>query len=165
MTSEGLDKIDKQILKILENNARLSYSEIGEKIGLSRVSVKNRMDAMEKEGIIQGYKAVTNMDNLPSGRHFFVEIATEPDMYNKVVDDIASYNIIRGVYAVTGESRFLAEGFASSNMLYESFMKSVRKNLKGVISFRVSDVLYTLKNLDGGVDYVRLEDRKEEGNE
>ena len=165
MTSEGLDKIDKQILKILENNARLSYSEIGEKIGLSRVSVKNRMDAMEKEGIIQGYKAVTNMDNLPSGRHFFVEIATEPDMYNKVVDDIASYNIIRGVYAVTGESRFLAEGFASSNMLYESFMKSVRKNLNGVISFRVSDVLYTLKNLDGGVDYVRLEDRKEEENE
>ena len=44
-------------------------------------------------------------------------------------------------------------------------MKSVRKNLKGVISFRVSDVLYTLKNLDGGVDYVRLEDRKEEGND
>ena len=50
-------------------------------------------------------------------------------------------------------------------MLDESFMKSVRKNLNGVISFRVSDVLYTLKNLDGGVDYVRLEDRKEEGND
>lgn len=162
MTSEGPDKVDKQILKILEKDARLSYSEIGEKVGLSRVSVKNRMDAMEKEGIIQGYKAITNMDYLPAGRHFFVEIATEPEVFNKVVDDIASYNIIRGVYAVTGESRFIAEGFASTNMWYESFMKSVRKNLKGVISFRVSDVLYTLKDLDGGVDYVRLEDREDE---
>ncbi len=146
MTSEGLDKVDKQILKILEKDARLSYSEIGDKVGLSRVSVKNRMDAMEKEGIIQGYKAITNMDNLSSGRHFFVEIAT--------------YNIIRGVYAVTGQCRFIAEGFASNNMWYESFMKSARKNLKGVITFRVSDVLYTLKDLDGGVDYDRLEDRE-----
>ena len=40
MTSEGLDKVDKQILKILEKDARLSYSEIGDKVGLSRVSVK-----------------------------------------------------------------------------------------------------------------------------
>jgi len=160
MTSEGLDKVDKQILKILEKDARLSYSEIGDKVGLSRVSVKNRMDAMEKEGIIQGYKAITNMDNLSSGRHFFVEIATEPEVYNKVVDEIASYNIIRGVYAVTGQCGFIAEGFASNNMWYESFMKSARKNLKGVITFRVSDVLYTLKNLDGGVDYDRLEDRE-----
>ena len=39
----------------MKDNARLNYSDIGTMVGLSRVAVKNRMDAMEKKGIIGGY--------------------------------------------------------------------------------------------------------------
>ena len=48
MSIEGLDKLDNAILDLLRENARMSYSDIGEKVGLSRVAVKNRMNAMEK---------------------------------------------------------------------------------------------------------------------
>ena len=44
---EGLDVLDNQILNVIKNNARMSYSDIGEKVGVSRVSVKKRMEAME----------------------------------------------------------------------------------------------------------------------
>ena len=44
----------------IKDNARLSYSDIGAMVGLSRVAVKNRMDAMEKKGIIRGYQTVIN---------------------------------------------------------------------------------------------------------
>ena len=40
MRVEGLDKLDNQILKIIKEDARLGYTEIGKKVGLSRVSVK-----------------------------------------------------------------------------------------------------------------------------
>lgn len=57
MNINGIDDTDRAIIKLLVENARLSYSEIGEKVGLSRVAVKNRIKAIEKEGIIKGYHA------------------------------------------------------------------------------------------------------------
>lgn len=56
MNIEGLEKLDNAILEVIKDNARMSYSDIGEKVGLSRVAVKNRMEILEKNGIIQGYK-------------------------------------------------------------------------------------------------------------
>ena len=162
MRIEGLDDFDNNILTVLEKNARLSYSEIGEQVGLSRVSVKNRMEILEEKGIIQGYVAVINPTNLPEGRRFFMDIITEPDKFEEVVDNIAKYDIIRKVYAVTGESRFKAEGYASSNMKYEMFMKSVKRHSDGIKSCTVQDAQYTIKDVDGGVDYVRLDERTEQ---
>ena len=54
MNADGLDALDNKILDVLKKNARASFSEIGEIVGLSRVAVKNRMDVMEKNGIILG---------------------------------------------------------------------------------------------------------------
>ena len=50
MNIEGLDKLDHAILETIREHARMSYSDIGDKVGLSRVAVKNRMEAMEKQG-------------------------------------------------------------------------------------------------------------------
>ena len=53
-----MDETDRKILDILRENARMSFSEIGSAVGISRVSVKKRMTAMEEAGIIRGYRAV-----------------------------------------------------------------------------------------------------------
>ena len=47
MYLSGLDELDQKILTLLTGNARLSYSEIGERVGISRVAVKARMAALE----------------------------------------------------------------------------------------------------------------------
>ena len=60
MNIEGLDKTDLQILETIKDNARMSYSEIGSAVGISRVSVRNRMEEMEKAGVIQGYKTIVD---------------------------------------------------------------------------------------------------------
>ena len=57
-----MDKIDRTILELIKDNARMSYSEIGKSAGISRVAVKKRMDAMEKAGVIRGYRAVIDED-------------------------------------------------------------------------------------------------------
>ena len=43
----GLDEIDQKILELLIHNARMSYSDIGTEVGLSRVAVKSRITALE----------------------------------------------------------------------------------------------------------------------
>ena len=49
MFLEGLDALDQKIVRLLIENARASYSEIGEQVGISRVAVKARIQALEQK--------------------------------------------------------------------------------------------------------------------
>lgn len=160
MHIDGLDELDNKILTVIEKNARLSYSDIGEQVGLSRVSVKTRMDAMEKKGIIEGYYTKINAESAPEGHRFFLEVITEPGQYEEVIDRIASQQVIKRVYAVSGECRLLVEGFATKRLQYENFMRNVKNNAKGVRSMVTMDAHYPIKNVYGGVNYVSLAERR-----
>ena len=48
MYLDGLDELDQKIIQLLIENARISYSDIGEKIGISRVAVKARIQSWRK---------------------------------------------------------------------------------------------------------------------
>ena len=60
MFLDGLDELDQKIVKLLIQNARMSYSDIGEKIGISRVAVRSRIQGLEQSGIIEEYTTVIN---------------------------------------------------------------------------------------------------------
>ena len=48
MFMDGLDELDQKIVSLLIRNARMSYSEIGQQVGISRVAVKMRVQALEQ---------------------------------------------------------------------------------------------------------------------
>ena len=60
MFLDGLDELDQKIVQLLIKNARISYSELGEQVGISRVAVKMRVQALEKHGIIEEYTTIVN---------------------------------------------------------------------------------------------------------
>ena len=98
MYIEGLDEMDNKILKELKDNARATYSEIGEAVGLSRVAVKNRIEVLEKNGIIQGYKTVINPTKVPQGISFTIDVEAEPSLYQTVVDALVADKYLRQVF-------------------------------------------------------------------
>ncbi len=53
MFLDGLDELDQKIVRLLIQNARMSYSDIGEQIGISRVAVKQRVQALEKKASLR----------------------------------------------------------------------------------------------------------------
>ena len=55
MFLEGLDALDQRIVQLLIENARMSYSDIGQAVGISRVAVKARIQALEQRGVIEEY--------------------------------------------------------------------------------------------------------------
>ena len=57
-----MDETNRETLRLLWDNGRMPFSEIGEKLGISRVAVKKRVTKLEKEGIIRGYKAVLHRE-------------------------------------------------------------------------------------------------------
>lgn len=68
-----MDDTNKDILKLLRDNGRMSFTEIGERLGLSRVAVKKKVAKVKEAGIIRGYKAVIYREGSVK---MFIEITT-----------------------------------------------------------------------------------------
>ena len=79
MFLDGLDALDQQIVHLLIENARRSYSEIGQRIGISRVAVKMRIQALEQRGVIEEYTTVINPQKISGAVSCYFEIETQPD--------------------------------------------------------------------------------------
>jgi DNA-binding Lrp family transcriptional regulator len=155
MNVEGLDALDNKIIDVLKENARATFSEIGERVGLSRVAVKNRIEIMEQSGIIQGYKAIVNPTKVPQGIAFTIDVEAMPEMYQEVVEVLARDKFLRQVYSTTGESRLHAIGFAPNVTTLESHVNYLFKNTKGIRRLSWNLLLTTIKDVDGGVEYER----------
>ena len=69
-----LDKIDRNILRILQDEGRISFTELGERVGLSTTPCTERVRRLEREGVITGYTALLNAQHLKAGLLVFVEI-------------------------------------------------------------------------------------------
>lgn len=99
MNAEGLDTLDKKILEVIKDNARLSYSDIGKQVGVSRVAVKNRMDILEKNGIIRGYHTIIKNNNMPTGVNFTLDIEVTSELVSYVLEVLYNDPYIRQVSA------------------------------------------------------------------
>ena len=63
-TDKLLDNIGRQILKSLQENARISFSELGRRVGLSSPAVAERVHRMEEAGYIKEYRAIVDQEKL-----------------------------------------------------------------------------------------------------
>ena len=153
MNHEGLDVLDYAILKTIKNNARMSYSDVGENVGLSRVAVKNRMDILEKNGIIRGYKTIIDETNQPEGVSFVLDVETDPKRYMEVVAEFARDKFIRQIYSTTGECRLHCVGFAPNPRTLDRHVNYLFRITKGIRNMSWHMLLSTFKDVDGGVEY------------
>ena len=158
MWIEGIDEIDNTILNIIRDNARLTYKEIGEQAGISRVSVKTRMDALQEKGIIKGFQTVIDPTNVPEGIRFFLDVECAPEHYEDVVEYLSKNKMVRQIYCVSGECRIHASGFANNVRNLEHFSNSIYRSQLGVRRIACHTVLSTMMDVDGGVEYVRYQE-------
>ncbi len=155
MHIEGLDEPDSRILDVIEKNARLTYKEIGDRVGISRVSVKARMQAMEEKGIIRGYETVINPTAEPAGIRFVLDLECRPDTYEDAAEYLSRNKMIRQIYGMSGECRIHAAGFAPNTRNLENFARTIYREKLGVNRISCHTVLSVLMDRDGGVEYER----------
>lgn len=98
MFLDGLDELDQKIVQLLIKNARMSYSDIGQKIGISRVAVKMRVQALEKKGIIEEYTTIINPQKISGAISCYFEIETTPETLMEVAKILEKNNTITQIY-------------------------------------------------------------------
>ena len=149
MYLNGLDELDQKIIQLLVKNARISYSDIGEKIGISRVAVKARIQALENKGIIEEYTTIINPQKISGAVSCYFEIETKPDSFKEVTDILNKNNIVTQIYRVTGRDKLHVHAVASSNEEMEYFLHDVIDTLPGVLSCSCNTILSRVKDIKG----------------
>ena len=149
MFLDGLDKLDQEIVSLLIENARISYSDIGEKIGISRVAVKARIQALEQRGIIEEYTTIINPQKISGAVSCYFEIETTPDSLAKATELLNANDTVTQIYRVTGKDKLHVHAVASSAEEMEVFLHTVIDPLPGVISCSCNMILSRIKDVKG----------------
>ncbi len=117
-----LDRADLEILKILKGNARTPVKTIAAKVFLSAPTVAARISAMEKAGIIRGYRAEINESVLGHPVHAFINLEVAPERRTELYPFLdASPNVVECSH-VTGEYSVLIQGTFESTDALDKFI-------------------------------------------
>ena len=149
MFLDGLDELDQKIVTLLIRNARMSYSEIGQQVGISRVAVKMRVQALEQKGIIEEYTTIINPQRISGAVSCYFEIETKPDTLMDVAEILEKNDTITQIYRVTGKSRLHVHAVASSNEEMEKLIYDTVDRLPGVVECTCNTILSRSKDIKG----------------
>ena len=109
-----LDDIGRQILKALQENARISFSEVGRRVGLSSPAVAERVHRMEEAGYIKEYRAIVDQEKLGFPITAFIMVTANVGKL-KDADDMArtTPEVIEG-HHLTGSDGFILKVVVAS---------------------------------------------------
>ncbi|WP_024301800.1 winged helix-turn-helix transcriptional regulator [Pseudogulbenkiania sp. MAI-1] len=144
-----LDKIDLRILKYLQNNGRMSMTELADKVGLSTTPCTERVRKLERDGIIEGYYARLNPQAMNSSLLVFVEIklATKSgDIFDSFRREVQKLPEIMECHLVSGEYDYLLKARISDMSMYRKLL---------------GDILLKLPHANESRSYVVMEEVKE----
>ena len=149
MFMDGLDELDQKIVDLLIQNARMSYSEIGQQVGISRVAVKMRVQALEQKGIIEEYTTIINPQKISGAVSCYFEIETTPESLMEVARRLKENETVTQIYRVTGKSKLHVHGVASSNEEMERLMYDTIDRLPGVVEYTCNVIVSRIKDIKG----------------
>lgn len=146
---EKLDKVDMQILRTLQSDARLTTKELASRVSLSSTPVFERLKRLEREGYIKKYIAILDAEKLNQGfvvfcnvkmRRINQEIATE---FSQIVRNIPE---VTECYNISGSFDFLLKIHAPNMKYYQEFTLNVLGAIDSLASIESVFVMDEVKH-------------------
>jgi Lrp/AsnC family transcriptional regulator, leucine-responsive regulatory protein len=129
-----IDEIDRQIIKALNANGRISYTDLAKDIGLSRVAIQARINALIEEGVIERFTAVINPEKIGITVSAFFNVEVEPKYLKEIAETLADETAVTSLYHMTGPSKLHMHGLFTNNKEMEAFLNEKLYKLTGIRS-------------------------------
>jgi len=148
----ALDKIDRQILAILQDEGRITNVDLAERVGLTAPPCLRRVHALERQGLIKGYHADLATDALGYGITVFALVSlksqAETDL-RAFEDHVAKLAEVRECHMLNGEIDFILKIVAHHLQGFQLFLTSQLTTAPNVASVKTSLTIRTSKDLPG----------------
>ena len=141
---KSLDAIDRHMLRLLQEDGRISNAKLADAVGLSPSACLRRLNALEKEGVIRGYTAILEADETEPGTTVMVEIVLDrqtADSMNRFEVAVRKCPDVRECYLMSGTCDYLLRIEARDSADYERIHRDQLARLPGVARIRSSFAL------------------------
>ena len=146
---EVLDKTDLQILRILQNNSKLTTKELAAQVNLSTTPVYERLKRLESEGYIKKYVAVLDAEKLHRGFVVFCSVKLRrlshdiADEFGRIVQEIPE---VTECYNISGEYDFMLKIHAPDMKYYQHFVLNLLGSIDSVSSLTSTFIMAEIKH-------------------
>lgn len=146
---EKLDKVDLQILRLLQQNARLTTKELASKVCLSSTPVFERLKRLESGGYIKKYIAVLDAEKLNQGFIVFCKVKMQHLSYDiasgfaRIISEIPE---VTECYNISGSFDYLLKIHAPDMKYYQGFILNVLGRIDTLASLESVFVMDVLKH-------------------
>jgi Lrp/AsnC family leucine-responsive transcriptional regulator len=138
----GVEAIDRQIVRLLAVDGRMSFTDLGKATGLSTSAVHQRVRRLEQRGVIKGYAAVVDAESLGLPITAFVSVTPfDPAAPDDVPERLSGLSEIEACHSVAGEENYILKVRVSSPAALEALLGRIRA--EAAVSTRTTIVLST----------------------
>lgn len=140
-----IDKISLEILKILQEKARIPNVEVSRQVGLAPSAVLERVKKLEKMGVIDGYEINLNPELFDRRLISFIRVTTEPGKEQIVGDQLLQIPDTQEIHFISGGDCYLVKLRCKDNAALGDLLQNKIRNIDGVITTKSETVLSTVK--------------------
>lgn len=139
-----LDKTDGRLVSALRHNARASLSELAQILGLSRTTVRSRIERLQQSGQILGFTVVMKEDTLRDPVRGLMMIGIEGRGTERVIRQLQGLSTVRAVHSTNGRWDVIVELGTETLEALDEALSTIRR-IEGVSTSETSLLLATRK--------------------
>jgi len=146
-----MDKTDRQIVRLLQQDGRMSHEQISKEINLSRPAIHDRIRRLETAGIVRGYTAQVDWDalGLSLGAFIFVRVAGDCVPVAKQIFQLGGNDaMVQEIHRVAGDWCLLVQTRSTSTNSFQQLLDELR-SLPGVQNTNTTITLSTIMHERG----------------
>ncbi len=143
-----LDKIDLNILKIMQENGRITNLQLSQHIGLSPAPTLERVRKLENSGYIKSYHALVDEEKLGLGIKTFIQVSLDFHQSNTIqtfLEEIKAIKEITECHHVTGQCDFVLKAYVKDIKTYEQLIMNKISKISVVKNFQTMIIMSTSK--------------------
>src|SRR5690625_966395 len=144
-----IDHIDRKILELLTINGRMSYVDIAKELNLSRVAIRDRINHLITNEVIEKFSVVINSDKIGKKVSAFFEVDCEPTSLVSVAETLAENPKVASCYQMTGPSTLHMHVLVNDFEQLEHFINEELYALSGITRVESHILLRRFKSRSG----------------
>jgi Lrp/AsnC family transcriptional regulator, leucine-responsive regulatory protein len=138
----AMEEVDRQIVRLLSEDGRMSYTDLGKATGLSTSAVHQRVRRLEQRGVIRGYTAIVDAPAVGLNLTAFISIKpTDPGAPDDVPDRLAHLRAIEACHSVAGDESYILKVRVAEAADLEALLTEIRTTAE--VATRTTVVLST----------------------
>ena len=139
-----IDEKDKVIVDMLRENARISYSEIARKLGISEVAVMKRVKKLEASGVIKKYTVIVDYKKLGYNMISITGLDVLPEHLFTVIEELKKKGYVEFLAITSGDHAIIVKILARDNEELTRIHREI-ESLPGVHHVRPAIILNVIK--------------------